>query len=121
MEKKQMVWPFLAIVAIVAIVGVVMLVMNFKGSSSEVGVSEEGALAGEAISYDLYCDDTDPQNNPYLKGKVTKKSEIRYDMCRTTTELLQFNCGNYTTRYVITNTSKVCLPGEVCRDGACFR
>ena len=48
MEKKQMVWPFLAIVAIVAIVAVVVLVMNFK--SSALVVDKEGNVIGEAYS-----------------------------------------------------------------------
>ena len=48
-EKKQMIWPFLAIVAIVAVVGIVMLVMDFKDLSKGGVVGEEGALAGEAV------------------------------------------------------------------------
>ena len=58
MEKKQMIWPFLAIVAIVAIVAVVMLVMNFNNSA--LVVDEEGNVVGEAIKYNTgkYCDTT---------------------------------------------------------------
>ena len=49
MEKKQMVWPFLAIVAIVAVVGIVMLVMEFKNNSSDIIYDEEGNVVGEAL------------------------------------------------------------------------
>ena len=45
-EKKQMIWPFLAIVAIVAVVGIVMLVMNGRGNAN---VVDNGNVAGEVL------------------------------------------------------------------------
>ena len=46
MEKKQMIWPFLAIVAIVAIVGIVMLLMNERGNAN---IVDNGNVAGEVL------------------------------------------------------------------------
>ena len=116
-EKKQMIWPFLAIVAIVAVVGIVMLVMDFKDSSKGGVVGEEGALAGEASLQWLSCIDSDGGINYQLQGaaKVEGTNTLKQEKCLPSGKIEEAYCQDNQVKTLQAN----CPIGKVCNQGEC--
>ena len=63
------------------------------------------------------CVDTDPENNPYIKGERTQAGSTELDRCNEFNRLVlfQYVCGSSCSSY------EQCPDGTYCSDGACVR
>ena len=63
------------------------------------------------------CVDTDPENNPYIKGEKTQAGITESDQCNYFDRLVlsQYECGSSCNSY------EQCPDGTYCNDGACVR